>query len=160
GRDPYEVIKDIIRVTGGDANELLKHGEKGVFDLRAMAGISVLATEYQRTGGFGTFDRFKNVAASDADIEAAFALRRGTGASKLKAAGIALQKFVDQNFGGIAEFGAAHAFGIQAGIRGAGLLGTGLSYLGKGGGLVGGVGGALSNVTAQRVFVVGGRLDS
>ena len=97
GRDPYEVIKDIIRKTDGDPRQLLKADGHGVFDIRAMRGINVLAREFKETGGFATFDRFKNVDA--ADINADVARRMSTGASKLKATQIGVAASADKNLG-------------------------------------------------------------
>jgi hypothetical protein len=97
GRDPYEVIKDLIRVTGGDTQQLLKFGGHGIFESRSMQGINVLAREFRDTKGFATFDRFKNMDGVNFDAEVS--RRMSTGASKLKATQISVAASADKNLG-------------------------------------------------------------
>jgi hypothetical protein len=157
GRDYIDVIKDIITKTGGNAEAIGK-----IFhDKNAFRALTTLATQYRDAGGkFTKLDELINVTADQGQMDRDFATRTSTGASKLKAQEITRQRFVDKYFGGVAEFGAAHATELQAGAYGAGLLGKGVglvgNLLGKGGGAGGGagVGGALSNLAATPVRVV------
>jgi hypothetical protein len=156
-RDYIDVIKDIITKTGGNAEAIGK-----IFhDKNAFRALTTLATQYRDAGGkFTKLDELINVTADQGQMDRDFATRTSTGASKLKAQEITRQRFVDKYFGGVAEFGAAHATELQAGAYGAGLLGKGVglvgNLLGKGGGAGGGagVGGALSNLAATPVRVV------
>jgi hypothetical protein len=149
GRDQFEVLKDIIRATGGDKGKLLE-----VFNARSIRGVDVLAREFRATGGFATFDRFRDVAADPRVLDRDFATRNTTGEAKLRANQVARQRFYEKYLGGIAEFGAEHATALQAGSYGLGLAGQGLGLLGRAGGAIGGrVGQAVGAATAQRVFV-------
>jgi hypothetical protein len=153
GGDRFEVLKDIIRATGGDDKQLLT-----IFGKQAIRGVDVMAREYRQTGGFGTYDKFRDVAPAPGQIDADFAARNSTGLAKLRQQEIDRATWIEKHLGGVAEFGAAHATGLQLGFAGAGLLGKGLSLtgglVGRVGGAVGGsVGAAVSNATASRVFV-------
>lgn len=97
GRDPYEVIKELIVRTNGDPQQLMRIGTHGVFGQISMRGINVMSQMYKQTGGFGKFDEFKNLAG--ADIDADLARRMSTGASKLKAAQISVAASADKNLG-------------------------------------------------------------
>ncbi len=157
GRDPYEVIKDIIRKTGGDPEQLLKHDGGGAFDIRAMRGIGVLAREYRETGGFATFDKFKNI--KGADINEDYATMASTGEAKVRAADQKFKALADKYLGGIAEFGASHVGELNMLATGAGIAGKGMSAIGSVFGMLGGksgkgIAGAISNLGVQRVFVV------
>lgn len=150
GRDQFEVLKDIVRATGGDKQKLLE-----VFGQRSIRGVDVLAREFRQTGGFGTFDKFRDVTADPDVLARDFATRNATGEAKLRAAQVSRQRFFDRYLGGIAEFGAEHANELQVGTTLLGLGGKGLGVLGRLGGAVGGsVGGALAAAGAQRVYVV------
>jgi ethanolamine utilization microcompartment shell protein EutS len=144
-RDRFDVLFDIIRATKGDETKL-----REVFTQQGMRGVMVLANEFKKTGGFGTFERFRDVRPDAGVLDRDFATRSSTGMAKLKAEEIRRAAFADR-LGFIAEFGAEHAFGIQAGIKGLGILGGGLSKLG--GRVPGGLGRALSAATAQHVIV-------
>lgn len=48
-----EIVKDIIRKTGGDSQKL---GQ--VFDIRAMRALTSFAIEFKKTGGFESVDNF------------------------------------------------------------------------------------------------------
>jgi hypothetical protein len=157
GRDQVEVLFDIIRKAKGDPillQEVFKNKQ-------ARRGVEELAREFRNTGGFKRFEELRDVQIDPGMIARDFASRRGTGEAKIKADQIKRARFFDEYLGSIAEFGAEHSFELQAGIKGAGLLGGGLKMLSrfKGGGAVGGIGDGLSKLTAQRVFVVGGKLD-
>lgn len=150
GRDQFEVLKDIIRATGGDKGKLLE-----VFNARAIRGVDVLAREFRATGGFATFDKFRDIQADPAQLERDFQTRNSTGEAKLRAGAVARNRFFDNYVGGIAEFAAGHANELQLGATGLGLLGKGLSFAGRAGGALGGrLGSAIGAATAQRVFVV------
>ncbi len=97
GRDPYEVLKDIIVKAKGSPDELLRAGGHGIFDVRAMRGVMVMASEFKKTGGFETFDKFKN--AQGIDIDSDVARRMATGASKTKAVQIGIAASADKNLG-------------------------------------------------------------
>ncbi len=97
GRDPYEVIKDIVAKAGGDPQQLLKNKGHGIFEMRSLAGVNVLAEEFRRTKGFATFDAFKNAAPNDLDAEVA--RRMSTGAQKLKATQISVAASAEKNLG-------------------------------------------------------------
>ena len=150
GRDQFEVLKDIIRATGGDKQKLLE-----VFNARSIRGVDVLAREYRQTGGFATFDKFRDIQADPGALDRDFATRNSTGLAKLRATQVQRQRFYDEYLGGIAEWGAGHANVLQAGAFGLGIAGKGLSLLGRVGGAFGGrLGAAVGAATAQRVFVV------
>jgi hypothetical protein len=120
--------------------------------MRAVLG---LANEYKATGGFGDYERLRNLNADPTLISRDFATRTSTGEAKLKANQIARQRFYEQYLGGLAEFGAEHATALQAGAYGLNFAGRGIGLLGRAGGALGGrVGGALASAAAQRVFVV------
>lgn len=162
GRDPYEVIKDLIRKTGGDPRQLLKAGGHGIFDVRAMRGINVMAREFKNTGGFKTFDDFKS--AKGIDIDADVDRRMGTGASQLKQTQIRIAESADKNAGdkinalamqatklaGVFDWVSSHlvaSAGIAiAAMTGWKLLGGVLSGAGGGGGVLGALGGGVQKV--------------
>lgn len=148
-RDRFEVLKDIIRETKGDEQQLLS-----IFGKQSIRGVNVLAREYLNTGGFGTFDSFRDVKPDAGVLDKDFKARNATGEAALRSAEVALQAWSDHWLGGIAEFAARHANELQVGLTGLGLAGKGLSLGGRIAGAVGGrVGGAIGNATAERVFV-------
>lgn len=114
GEDPYEIIKELVRATGGDTEKLIKHGKTGVFNIQALRGINILADEYRRTGKFGTFDTFKNVTGGEALIDRDFAIRANTGQAKLNAAQAATFKSSDVNLGDKFDALANHAGKLAA----------------------------------------------
>lgn len=148
-RDRFEVLKDIVRATHGDESQLLD-----IFGKQSIRGVNVLAREYKSTGGFGTFDSFRDVKPNGDVLNTDFNTRNATGEAALRRAEVALQAWSDHWLGGIAEFAARHANELQVGLTGLGLAGKGLSLGGRIAGAVGGrVGGAIGNATAERVFV-------
>lgn len=147
GRDRFDVLFDIIRKTGGNETQL-----RQVFTQQAMRGVLGLANEFKTTGRFGDFERFRTMAADAGIIDKDFATRTSTGESKLKSSAISRQRFIDQYFGGIAEFASGHANELDLGLRGLGGVGKGLSFAGS---ILGGkFGGGISSTFAQRVQVV------
>ncbi len=159
GRDQVEVLQEIIQKTNGDAHKL---GE--VFkNIRAFRGVEEFAREYRQGRGFTKFEGFRDVTGKSDVIDKDFETRTKTAMERMKATQIARAKFFDKYVGGIAEFGAAHMTELQAGSMGLSGLGKGLSIAGrmmaKGSGAVGALGELADKATAQRVFVVGGRLD-
>jgi hypothetical protein len=150
GRDQFEVLKDIIRATGGDKGKLLE-----VFNARSIRGVDVLAREFRATGGFATFDRFRDVAPDASILDRDFQTRSSTGVARMRQAAAQRNRFYDTYLGGVAEFGAAHLNELQVGAYGLGLLGKGAGIAGRiAGGIGGRVGAAVGAATAQRVFVV------
>jgi hypothetical protein len=152
-RDQFDVLKDIIRATGGDKQKLLE-----VFNARSIRGVDVLAREYRKTGGFATYENYRDIVADPGQIDRDFATRNSTGEAKLRANEVSRARFFDKYFGGVAEYGAAHATELQLGGMVLGGIGGGLGraagLLGRFGGAAGRLGGAVSAATAQRVFVV------
>lgn len=102
--DKFEVLKEVIRRTGGDDTALRK-----IFGVIAMRGVNVMAREFKDTGGFGTFDRFQSIAPPTGMIDQDFKLRAGTGAAKLRASQNAIFASSDQNLGDSFERLARHA---------------------------------------------------
>lgn len=162
GEDPYEVIKELIVKTGGDTESLLRNRSAGIFTPTALRGVGELAKEFRATGGFGSFDKFKNVSGDFSAVESDFAMARSTGASALKASQISVAASSDKNLGDkfdylaqnadklakVFDFATSH-LALTASIMVAGLLAKNL-----GGGLIGYAarGGQFG---VQQVFVTG-----
>jgi hypothetical protein len=152
GRDYIDVIKDIIRAEGGDPLKLAK-----IFkNERAFRGVSTLARQFRETGNFSELDTLIGLGSDPSSLDRDFAIRRGTGAAKLRAQEISRQRFVDKYFGGVAELGASHATDLQLAALGLGIGGKGIGLLGNilGGKGGTGVGGAISSIAATPVRVV------
>lgn len=66
GRDPLDVLFDIIKKTGGDPFAL---ADTKIFDSRALRGVRILSNEYQRTGKFGSYESFRDVTPNSKQIE-------------------------------------------------------------------------------------------
>lgn len=148
-RDRFEVLKDIIRETKGDEQQLLS-----IFGKQSIRGVNVLAREYLNTGGFGTFDTFRDVKPDAGVIDKDFATRNSSGEAALRRAQVSLQAWSDKWLGGIAEFAARHANEMQVTFTALGLTGKGLSLAGRVGGLLpGSVGDKIASATAARVYV-------
>ena len=62
-RSIIEIVKDLIRATGGDAVKL-----STVFDGEAMRAFNAAVIEFNQTGGFASFDKFMNVMANGNQI--------------------------------------------------------------------------------------------
>lgn len=99
GMGPYEILQELIKKTGGDTEKMLRSGKHGVWTPTSLAGIGVMAQEFKKTGGFGTFDKYKNVSDDFAQIQADKALRMSTGQSKLTASQISIAESSDKNLG-------------------------------------------------------------
>ncbi len=108
-RDRTDVLQDIIRKTGGEEKILRK-----IFGDEAFRGVNVMAEEYRRTKGFGTFGTFRDVAADASIIDSKFALNTSSGLAKLKRSQIEMERSSDANFGDLAE-GTAKRSGLVAG---------------------------------------------
>lgn len=52
-----DIVKDLIRATGGDSVKLSK-----IFDAEAMRALNVLSAEFSKTGSFASLDNFLNQA--------------------------------------------------------------------------------------------------
>jgi hypothetical protein len=126
GRDRTDVLKDIITKSKGNEFVLRR-----IFGDEAFRGVQVMASEFRKTGKFGSFDTFSNVAADGSTIENKFALNTQSTLSKAKAAQINMQASADKNFG---------------------------DTLDKAGGILPGVSGAFDAVTAHPLMAIGGLL--
>jgi hypothetical protein len=162
GRDQVDVVKEIIEKTGGNAGKLaMIFRNKNAF--RAVYELSRGYLENKGWGGERGFDTFRAMGGNPGQMDQDFRDRTSTGASKLTRAEIWLKKFNDENLGGLAEFAAEHVTGLSMGASALGYAGKGMGMAGrlinKFGKGAGGVGGALATLGAQRVFVVGGKLD-
>jgi chemotaxis protein CheY-P-specific phosphatase CheC len=105
GRDPIEVMFDIIRKTGGDVNALQ---QSKIFTMQGMRGVTAFARMYKDTGGFGAYESIRDVKAGDV-LDRDFAARRGTGAAALNASQISVAKSIDDKVGPAFERLALHA---------------------------------------------------
>ncbi len=85
-----DVIKEIIRATGGDAQKL---GQ--VFDIRSMRALSAFAIEFRRTGGFESFDRFLAMHGDGAELMRDSARAAGTFNAGLQNLGTTIKRLTD-----------------------------------------------------------------
>lgn len=109
GQDPYEVMKQMTVATGGDMEKLLKNRKFGFLSPTSLMGFGELAKEYRNTGGFKSFDDFKNVSGDFGAVEKDFGTMRGTGAAALKASQISVNASADKNLGDKFDDLAQHA---------------------------------------------------
>lgn len=126
GRDRTDVLKEIITKSKGSEKIL-----RSIFGDEAFRGVQVMASEFRKTGGFGTFDRFSNVQADGSTIDSKFALNTNSTLARAKKAQIEMQASADKNFG---------------------------NTLDKASGLLPGVSGAFDAVTAHPLLAIGGLL--
>ena len=105
GRDPIDVLFDIIRKTGGDVNTLQA---SKIFTQQGMRGVTAFARMYKSTGGFGDYEKLRDLQSSGV-IDRDFATRASTGAAALNASQISIAKSIDDNVGPAFERLAKHA---------------------------------------------------
>ena len=150
GRDPVEVIQDIIRRTGGDMNALDDLGLK--FGVISRRGIAQLAKDYNDSGhrGFTTFNKFMNIDANDQTINERAARNMASGMGRLRQWRARAEQFIDNGV----DFATDHPYAV--GALGLGAL-VGKQFLprglGGGGGITGAVGNLLGKGDGARVFV-------
>lgn len=106
GRDPVDVLFDIIRRTKGDSLALAR---TKIFDARSMRGVNILANEYKATGGFGTYESFRDVQPQAGIIAADAARQTSTGLAALKRSQIEIERKSEENLGDSADFLAKHS---------------------------------------------------
>jgi len=58
-----DIVKDLVRATGGDALKLSK-----IFDSEAMRALNLVAAEYKKTGGFDSLDSFMSQSSDGATL--------------------------------------------------------------------------------------------
>lgn len=104
GRDPIDVIFDIIKRTNGDPRALNK-----IFDARSARGVTILANEFRRTGGFGTFEHFRDVSPTPGLIDSDAARAKSTGMAALQHAQNDVFAATDRNLGDAADALAQHS---------------------------------------------------
>jgi hypothetical protein len=126
GRDRTDVLKDIITKSKGNEFVLRR-----IFGDEAFRGVQVMASEFRKTGGFGSFDRFSNVAADGSTIDQKYALNTNSTLARAKAAQIQMQASGDRNFGDFLD----QASGVLPSVSGAFDFATSHPLLAVGGGL-------------------------
>ncbi len=172
-RSIVEIVKDIVRATDGDYTKL-----SAVFDSEALRAFTGAVSEFKKTGGFASLDKFMSVDGSGADLLADSATNAQTAAAALQSLQTAFQKFADANltkplrdiadaFNSMSPeqvdkimkalgYGAAAAGGlilVSKGIRTAAAAKS-LFGRGKGGGLGTALGGAAGAAGAMPVMVM------
>lgn len=85
-RSIVEIVKDVVRATGGDAVKL-----STVFDGEAMRALNIVAAEYSKTGGFESLDGFMKVTGDGAALLADSMEMANASSSKLKTIVTAVQ---------------------------------------------------------------------
>lgn len=90
-----DIIKDIIRVSGGDSQKL-----STIFDIRALRALNAFSIEFKQTGGFESFDKFLNVQADGKTIIADSARAAQDSAGAFQNLSTAWQSFADTNLAG------------------------------------------------------------
>ena len=78
--EPNEIMKDIVKTTGGKKTVLSK-----IFDAEAIRGFNAMSSEYQRTGGFGSLDKFMQIQSTGKVLTADSARLAKTGNSQITA---------------------------------------------------------------------------
>ncbi|MGO2354634.1 MAG: phage tail tape measure protein [Marinomonas foliarum] len=164
-----EIMAEIIQKVNGDATRL-----GVVFDAEAIRAFNAAASEFQRTGSLATLEKFMNVQADGTTTMRDSARAAATSEAALQNLLTAWQQFQNNQLAGpiqstadalnslepnavqrwleIGGYIAAVGLGFVAIRKGAGLLGkVGDVYSG---GKSKGIGGAISSMGAQRVFVV------
>ena len=133
-RDRAEVLLEIIRKTRGR-----EQGLRRIFGDEAMRGVGVLAAEFRRTGGFGTYESFRDVESTPGLIDQKFATSTSTALGRFQAAQIETQAALDSGVGdsldgaseysklipGAVEFGLNHP--LAAGLAGGAWIGRRLA---------------------------------
>lgn len=128
GRDRTEVLQDIIRKAKGNEFVLRR-----IFGDEAYRGVNIMASEFKKTGGFGTFDKFANVDADSSIIDSKYALNTNSALARAKRAQIQMQASGDSNFGDLLD----SASGLLPGVSGAFDAATAHPLLAAGGYLAG-----------------------
>lgn len=106
GRDPLDVIFDIIKKTGGDPFAI---EDTKIFDSRAMRGIRILANEYRATGKFGTYESFRDVQPNAGILASDAARAASTGEAALQRTQNSVFRSTDENLGDKADWLAKHS---------------------------------------------------
>jgi hypothetical protein len=109
-RDRVQVLLDVVKRAGGREDYL-----RQVFGDEAFRGVQVLASEFRETGGFGTFEQFRDVEADSSLIDQKFETNSTTTSGRLRQLQIDLQEKFDQRLGDATDF-----LGDNAGLVGAG----------------------------------------
>jgi len=90
-----DIIKDIIKASGGDEEKLAQ-----VFDLRAMKAIRAFALEFKSGRGFESFDKFLAMQGSGGQLLADSARNAATASAALTNLYSAWKKFADESLTG------------------------------------------------------------
>ena len=93
-RDQVEVILDIIRKTKGRQDLLTS-----IFQEESIRAINPLAKEFRETGGFATYEKFRDVSGDESIIDSKFKQNTNTAAARFKQAQIKMQGNADKNLG-------------------------------------------------------------
>lgn len=153
-----DIIKDIIKASGGDEEKLAQ-----VFDIRAMKAIRAFALEFKSGRGFESFDKFLAMQGGGSQLLADSARNAATASAALTNLYTAWKKFADESLTGPIQSlaDALNALGSEntgkilkvLGYAGVALGGAVLARktynVGKGlfgGGAAGGIGGALGGL--------------
>jgi hypothetical protein len=99
GRDRVEVLLDVIRKAKGDEFQLRRIKGDGIFGDEAMRGVNMLASEFRATGGFPTFESFRDVAGDPALLNAKFRTNTRSTVAKMRQAQIEMEASADRNMG-------------------------------------------------------------
>ena len=134
-----DIIKDIIRTTGGDEEKLAQ-----VFDIRAMRGLRAFALEFKATGAFKDFDKFLAMQGDGATLMADSARKANIAAGAIRNLSTAWKRFSDNVLSGPLQSLAdmLNALGNET-------VGKILKY---------GIGGAVGGYAAYKVYRGGRRL--
>lgn len=134
-RSVIEIVKDIVRATGGDKLKLSQ-----VFDSEAMRAFNGAIIEYQKTGGFASFDKFLNVVGDGNELLNDSARIAGKAQGALNSLATAGKRFADENLTGpiqgmadaLNDLDAGELKSIMNTLAGAAAVGGGLILLSKG----------------------------
>lgn len=165
GQDQFDVLKNIIKKTGGDEAAL-----RGIFTQQAMRGVLAMVREYdKKSGKFGKFDELSAIRPDAGMLDKDFKERRATGLAELQATQIRINIASEKNLGdgfdmlahksgvlaGVFESITARPWAAAGGVAAALVAKNVISGLlankfggGKGGGLIGGA------LGVQKVYVV------
>jgi len=91
-RSVIEIVKDIIRATDGDTSKVSK-----IFDGEAMRAFTGAIIEYNKTGGFASFDSFLNVKSDGSQLFKDSARNAKTAGAALTSLLTAGKRFADTN---------------------------------------------------------------